>query len=133
MNIKRSFTYIAVLFVLLGGLTPVFGQDMMYGEAPMLAEQVEAGELPSVDERLPSNPKVIPVVDAIGAYGGTLRFGDIGERLDEGLRIRHTGLFRYNFTASVYQADLAESWEWSNGNRTLTIKLREGLEMVGWR
>ena len=57
-----------------------------------------------------------------------LRFADTGERMDEGLRIRHTGLFRYNFTASEYQADLAESWEWSNENRTLTIKLREGLK-----
>ena len=128
MNIKRLFTFTIFTLILLGSLAPAFAQDMMYSEAPMLAERVAAGELPPVEERLPSNPKVIPVVDSIGTYGGTLRFGDIGERLDEGLRIRHTGLFRYNFTASEYQADLAESWEWSNENRTLTIKLREGLK-----
>ena len=65
---------------------------------------------------------------SIGSYGGTLRFGDIGERMDEGLRHPSYRLFRYNFTASVYQADLAESWAWTNENRTLTIKLREGLK-----
>ncbi len=128
MSMRRSFTFSIVLLVLLVALAPIFAQDMMYSEAPMLGERVAAGELPPVEDRLPSTPKVIPVVDGIGSYGGTLRFGDIGERLDEGLRIRHTGLFRYNFTASVYQADLAESWEWSNENRTLTIKLREGLK-----
>ncbi len=128
MNVRRLFTIALVVFVLLATMSSALAQDMMYAEAPMLAERVAAGELPSVDERLPSNPKVIPVVSEIGSYGGTLRFGDIGERLDEGLRIRHTGLFRYNFTASEYQADLAESWEWSNGNRTLTITLRDGLK-----
>ena len=34
-------------------------QDMMYGEAPMLAALVEAGELPPVEERLPAEPLVI--------------------------------------------------------------------------
>ena len=128
MFLRRTFTLSLVLLLLLVGMAAVTAQDMMYGEAPMLAEMVAAGELPPVAERLPSNPKVIPVVAEIGSYGGTLRFGDIGERMDEGLRIRHTGLFRYNFTASQYQADLADSWEWSNENRTLTITLRDGLK-----
>ena len=34
-----------------------------YGEAPMLAEMVKAGQLPPVDQRLPENPMVIQVVD----------------------------------------------------------------------
>ncbi len=92
----------------------------------MLAERVAAGELPPVAERLPDNPKVIPVFDTIGTYGGTLRLGDTLERLDTSLRIRHTGLFRYNFTASEFQTDLAESFAWSNDNQTLTLTLRSG-------
>jgi len=128
MNIKRLFSYSLAILILVGVLSGITAQDSMYGEAPMLADMVAAGDLPPVEERLPTNPKVIPVVDEIGTYGGTLRFADTGERMDEGFRIRHTGLFRYNFTASEYQPDLAESWEWSNENRTLTIKLREGLK-----
>jgi peptide/nickel transport system substrate-binding protein len=42
-----------------------------YKEAPMLADMVAAGNLSPVDERLPSNPRVIPVVEEIGEYGGT--------------------------------------------------------------
>ncbi len=122
----KSLLLIIILSLMLG--IGVQAQDMMYGEAPMLAERVAAGELPPVEERLPANPKEIPVVESIGEYGGILRIGDILERMDEGLRIRHTGLFRYNFTASETQPDLAESFEWSNENRTLTITLREGLK-----
>ena len=36
-----------------------------FKEAPMLAELVASGELPPVDERLPINPLVLPVIDAI--------------------------------------------------------------------
>ena len=43
-----------------------------YGEAPMLAERVAAGEMPPVDERLPINPVVVEPLDAIGTYGGDL-------------------------------------------------------------
>jgi hypothetical protein len=32
-------------------------------EAPMLREMVEAGELPPLEERLPANPMVVPVLD----------------------------------------------------------------------
>ena len=38
----------------------------------MLAERVEAGELPPVEERLPAEPVVVEPLDAIGAYGGEL-------------------------------------------------------------
>ncbi len=112
------------LSMLAGGTA--FAQ-MTYQEAPMLAAMVEAGELPPVAERLPSNPLVVEPFDSIGTYGGTLRMMDVSDRMSIGLRVRHTGLFRYNQTASAFEADLAESHAWSNENRTLTLKLREGL------
>lgn len=48
-------------------------QDMMYNEAPMLADLVASGDLPPVEERLPLNPRVITPPDEVGQYGGTLR------------------------------------------------------------
>ena len=42
-----------------------------YGEAPMLAALVAAGELPPVDDRLPANPFVREVEQEIGTYGAT--------------------------------------------------------------
>lgn len=44
-----------------------------YKEAPMLAEQVKAGKLPAVENRLPKNPRVIQVWEQIGQYGGNWR------------------------------------------------------------
>ena len=40
-------------------------------EAPQLRGLVQAGELPPLDERLPKDTMVIPVVEEIGQYGGT--------------------------------------------------------------
>jgi peptide/nickel transport system substrate-binding protein len=47
-------------------------QDGMYKEAPMLADKVAAGDLPPVEERLPDNPRVVPLAEGetIGVYGG---------------------------------------------------------------
>ena len=113
------------LSMLAGGTA--FAQ-MTYQEAPMLAAMVEAGDLPPVAERLPSNPLVVEPFDSIGTYSaGPIRMMDVSDRMSIGLRVRHTGLFRYNQTASAFEADLAESHSWSNENRTLTLKLREGL------
>ena len=56
----------ALALSMLAGVT-VWAQ-MTYQEAPMLAAMVEAGELPPVEERLPSNPLVVEPFDSIGTY-----------------------------------------------------------------
>jgi peptide/nickel transport system substrate-binding protein len=43
----------------------------MYTEAPMLADLVASGDLPPVDERIPTNPRVITPYSEVGEYGGT--------------------------------------------------------------
>jgi peptide/nickel transport system substrate-binding protein len=48
----------------------------MYGESPELAEAVRAGLLPTVDQRVPVDPSVVPLdADGLtaGEYGGQLR------------------------------------------------------------
>lgn len=39
-----------------------------YQESPILRDQVERGELPPVEERLPSEPLVVEPIDSIGTY-----------------------------------------------------------------
>ena len=56
---------------LLGAIAPAWAID--YKQAPMLDEQVKAGKLPAVADRLPENPFVETMVDGVGKYGGTLR------------------------------------------------------------
>ncbi len=40
-----------------------------YQESPMLRDRVESGELPPVEERLPTNPYVVEPVESVGEYG----------------------------------------------------------------
>ncbi|MFC7694275.1 hypothetical protein ACFQY5_36790 [Paeniroseomonas aquatica] len=49
-----------------------------FQEAPMLAEQVRAGRLPPVAQRLPQDLMVIQPLRGVGKYGGTWRRGFIG-------------------------------------------------------
>ena len=109
------------------------GWAQMYNEAPMLAAMVKAGELPPVDERLPSNPLVVEPFDSIGTYGGTVRMMDVADSMSIGLRVRHTGLFRYNQTASQFEADLAASHAWSNNKPHAHADAARRAALVGRR
>lgn len=75
----KNFGNIFVLAVVLAMVFALPAGAMEFGEAPDLAERVEAGELPPVEDRLPI-PEHVFVVDpyeSIGQYGGTARVGTI--------------------------------------------------------
>ena len=57
---------------------PAAAQTREYKESPALAEQVRAGRLPAVGNRLPKDPLVVPVVERIGQYGGVWRRAFLG-------------------------------------------------------
>ena len=57
---------------------PAAAQSTKLKEAPMLAEQVKAGKLPPVEQRLPTDPLVVPVVERTGQYGGVWRRAFLG-------------------------------------------------------
>ncbi|MCE2490657.1 MAG: hypothetical protein J4G17_11880, partial [Anaerolineae bacterium] len=72
---RKTGTALFLALVLLVSTFGLTAQDMMYSEAPMLAELVAAEELPALEERLPDNPLVLQPLEEIGSYGGTLRRG----------------------------------------------------------
>lgn len=106
-----------------------------YQEAPMLAERVQAGELPPVDERLPIEPKITNEMPPsqleyeIGRYGGTLRHAALQGRdadiqsvmLTEPL-VNTPGLLGEEVTANVL-----EGFEVSQDLTEFTFYLREGM------
>ncbi len=100
-----------------------------YNEAPALAEMVEAGELPPVEERLPDEPLIIPVVDEIGQYGGTLRRGFVGPSDHNNYtRVVYDALVRFSPTGSEVIPHIASGWE-SNADFTeWTVRLRPGAK-----
>jgi peptide/nickel transport system substrate-binding protein len=63
--IRRSVVGLAVAASL--GLTGAAAWAQgKYKDAPSLADQVKAGKLPPVSQRLPENPLDVPVVDKVG-------------------------------------------------------------------
>ena len=69
LNDGRLLAFCGV--VVLGLAFTAVGQPTAYHESPVLAEKVAQGELPPVEERLPKHPKILPVYEEIGQYGGT--------------------------------------------------------------
>jgi len=99
-----------------------------FNEAPMLAELVSQGRLPSVEQRLPTNPLVTRVTEAIGEYGGTWRMvsscGDKGESTF----LLHDQVIAMDLDDDSVGPALAESWSSSADWKNWTINLRPGLK-----
>jgi peptide/nickel transport system substrate-binding protein len=63
----------------------------------MLADQVKAGSLPPVDERLPKEPLVLEGPDGIGQYGGVWRRGFTGPSdYNNYVRVVYDSLVRFS-------------------------------------
>tara|TARA_A100001391_G_scaffold86805_1_gene57078 strand:- start:58178 stop:60163 length:1986 start_codon:yes stop_codon:yes gene_type:complete len=126
--------YLAATALTAVPVVPALAQDTpaaqcsAYAEAPQLADQVAAGDLPTVGERLPVNPLVIEPADEIGVYGGEFQDRWGGGRIAE---MRHYGyepLVRWSVDGSEVVPGVAESWEVSDDATTYTFRLREGMK-----
>ena len=96
-------------------------------EAPILAEQVKAGKLPPVDQRVPSEPLVVPVVERTGQYGGVWRRAFLGPAdANNYVRVVYDALVRHSPDGGKIEAKIAAGWESSKDFRQWTIKLRPG-------
>lgn len=99
-----------------------------YKEAPMLAELVQAGSLPPVDQRLPANPHVMPTLESIGKYGGTVRRGFRGVSDRWGPTKMQDRTFTWFDKSLTLQPRLIESWEVSEDGKETTFRLRPGTK-----
>jgi peptide/nickel transport system substrate-binding protein len=100
-----------------------------FKEAPMLAEQVRAGRLPPVDQRLPQDLFVIKPLRSVGKHGGTWRRGFIGPGDSEnGNRLMSADqpLF-FDETGTKLAPCLCKGYEISEDGRRTTLFLRRGL------
>ncbi len=107
-----------------GNLLPI---PDSFQEAPLLAARVAAGELPPVEERLPSNPLVLQPTDGIGKYGGTWFRGFTGPADGQNMeRPLHDHFLFYDVSGSTVQPNVAESWTVNDDSTEFTFTLREG-------
>jgi peptide/nickel transport system substrate-binding protein len=98
-----------------------------YKEAPTLAEQVKAGKLPPVDQRLPADPLVVPVVEKTGQYGGTWRRAFLGPAdFNNYVRVVYDALVRFSPDGAKIEPKVAAGWQSSADFQTWTVKLRRG-------
>lgn len=120
--------------ILLAGVICLLGVTsawaVKYNEAPMLRVKVAAGELPSVEKRLPKEPFVLEPLEEIGEYGGAIHtfapdnlpWNDMGE-MPEG----SSYLLRLTEDNKIV-GDMAKGYEFSDDQKSLTLYLRRGLK-----
>lgn len=103
-----------------------------FKEAPMLADLVKAGKLPSVDQRIPSNPRVIKPLEAVGKYGGTWHRAYRGPSDRVGpSKIVEEMLIDWDApdTKTIgLVANLVEKWEQNADASEYVFTLRQGLK-----
>jgi peptide/nickel transport system substrate-binding protein len=104
---------------------------MAYKESPMLAELVKAGKLPSVDKRLPANPRVITPKEKVGTHGGTWHraYKGVSDRWGPTkLMEEHIIQWQWEGSAPKTVINTAEKWE-QNANATeFTFYMRKGMK-----
>lgn len=106
---------------------PTMAPEAVAKEAPMLQELVEKGELPPLDERLPTNPLVLSPIDEIGAYGGVIRTfsNNLGNHWEE-CQYGNSPL-RWVDDGLAIAPGHCESWSTNEDNSEWTVKFRKGL------
>lgn len=102
----------------------------VFKEAPALAEQVKAGRLPPVEQRLGSEPMVIQPLRSIGTYGGIWRRGFLGPADGEnGNRIRAGDkLLFWNDAGTEVAPQVAKGYEISADGKVTRLFLRKGMK-----
>ena len=100
-----------------------------YKEAPTLADQVKAGKLPAVDQRLPTSPLVTKPVDKVGKYGGTLQTASWWPEIGNvQLYFATDAPIKWKADLTGYEPALVEGYEWSEDGKTFTMHMRKGLK-----
>ena len=111
-----------------------------YSQSPYLDARVAAGELPPVDERLPTNPLVVTagvisqVEDLpdleIGQYGGVMRFAHGGPdwNPDVFIMLNENVLAAPGITVKGIYGNVVESYDVNDDNTVFSFNLREGLK-----
>jgi peptide/nickel transport system substrate-binding protein len=132
MTIKRGLGRTALAGALAGFMLLPAGAAFAFNQAPELDQQVTAGSLPAVDERLPEKPLVLTPVNEVGKYGGEMRTDLLGGT-DRGYgwldrMLGYEGLVRFAPEGGKVIPNIAESWEANDASTEFTFHLRKGMK-----
>jgi peptide/nickel transport system substrate-binding protein len=132
---KLSMGLALLLIVSMLSGTVISYAEAAYSESPILNALVEAGTLPTVDERLPSEPKLIREVlpeyldYEIGNYGGTLISGTtaVNWNSDVFVGCNEALLSMSSTNSDEIIGNILKRYEYNEDNTEFTFYLREGL------
>ncbi len=100
-----------------------------FKESPLLTEQVKAGKLPGVEQRLPEEPLVLQPTNEIGKYGGNWRMAFTGPADKQNMeRHNHDHLIYWDAKVETVVPHIAKGWEAQDGGKTIVFKLRKGMK-----
>jgi peptide/nickel transport system substrate-binding protein len=95
----------------------------------MLAALVASGDLPPVEERLPKEPLVLPVVERVGDYGGTWRRFFTGPNDNENInRLTPDHILMWDTNGVDLYPNIVKGFELSSDEKVVTLHLREGMK-----
>ena len=100
-------------------------------EAPMLAQRVRSGALPSLAERLPDAPLVVEPVERVGVYGGTWNTAVLGPSDTAWLArtlLTQDRLVGWDLDWERIIPNVAQSFATNEIGTEYTFKLRSGLK-----
>jgi peptide/nickel transport system substrate-binding protein len=99
-------------------------------QAPQWQDQVAAGLLREVDERLPGMPMVVTPVERIGKYGGDWGMGTLGvaDSMIFDRNNEYDNLVAWNIEWTVLLPGLATGWEFRDEGKTTVFSLRRGMK-----
>ncbi|GAA1113352.1 ABC transporter substrate-binding protein [Nocardiopsis metallicus] len=99
------------------------------GEAPMLATLVDSGDLPPLEERLPTEPLVVEPHEEIGRYGGEWNTAILGVHDWPwlGRTVAYENFVRWDPEWEESVPNIATEWEYNDDATELTVTIREGI------
>ena len=103
------------------------GTVAVTNEAPDLETRVATGELPPLEQRLPSDPLIVNPQDRPGIYGGTLRRTWIQPNWWSVVSLMAQNLMRFTPDVSDMIPNLASGFEVNQNSTTFTFYLRKGV------
>ena len=121
---KRATVFFLALLII-GMTSQTVLSQVTYQEAPMLAERVANGDLPPLEERLPSAPLVVEPFDVVGTYGGEIRYS--GSIDDIVTFIGWEFMMRWEPDMSGVYPNIIESYEVNEDATVYTFHLRPGM------
>ncbi|TET07574.1 ABC transporter substrate-binding protein [Candidatus Aerophobetes bacterium] len=107
----------------------LIGEKLEFHEAPELRAKVAAGELPSVEKRLPEDPLVVKPLEEIGQYGGTWRrVARASHAWVLWYYIIHENEIHYSADLTHIVPSLVKDFKASEDSKSFIFYLRKGLK-----